>query len=695
MIRAAAAGAATLVAELALIRYLPGQIRLLGYFSNLVLLACFLGFGSGMLLARRPLGRRFGPEAPALGLLLLVLLAALGRGLNIGSSLSEVIFLEYRFASRVVPLAPFLAASFAAIAAANLPLGALTGRSLAEREGLGAYAANLAGSLAGSLLFAAGSALAAPPWTWFLAAGALGGLAAPKAAGARRAGALAACAACAVLAARFSAGAVWSPYQKISTGPLRVTRELGLVQEWFLPSLNDSQRRDLRELPPSDGLTVRVNDDSYQTMVDLSDASIKRSPELANLRRQYDLPFLRKNPGREVLILGAGTGNDAAAALRAGASRVVAVEIDPVIVALGMGHPERPYSDPRTTVVADDARRFLARDRSHYDTIIFGLLDSHVLMSGKSPVRLDSFVFTRESFALARLRLKRGGALMVSHAVGSEWFSDRMRRTLTEAFGRPPVELSKTLYHPIGRAYATGATMPAGKPAPEGSMPNTDDWPFLYLNGRGVPSEYLFALLMMAALSLAFTRLSAGPGLKGLDAPAFFYGAGFMLLETRAVTALAPLFGSTWQVNSLVFGGVLLAALLATAAAAARGADRYRLHAAGLLALGLLVLRFLPLDRLASAPGGSWAALAAVAWPIACGGFLFSRRMSKTAPELRLASNLLGAMAGGMLEYSSLAFGLAALVPLAAALYFAGFRLERSTSHSARSGPSSSASRPS
>ena len=37
---------------------------------------------------------------------------------------------------------------------------------------------------------------------------------------------------------------------------------------------------------------------------------------------------------RTVLIVGAGTGNDVAAALRMGAERVDAVEIDPAIAAL-------------------------------------------------------------------------------------------------------------------------------------------------------------------------------------------------------------------------------------------------------------------------------------------------------------------------------------------------------------------------
>src|SRR5206468_10800949 len=62
----------------------------------------------------------------------------------------------------------------------------------------------------------------------------------------------------------------------------------------------------------------------------------------------------------DVLVLGAGSGTDVAAALRHGARHVDAVEIDPVILRIGRDrHPDRPYSDPRVTIINDDARHFL------------------------------------------------------------------------------------------------------------------------------------------------------------------------------------------------------------------------------------------------------------------------------------------------------------------------------------------------
>ena len=43
----------------------------------------------------------------------------------------------------------------------------------------------------------------------------------------------------------------------------------------------------------------------------------------------------------------------------------------------------------------------------------------------------------------------------------------------------------------------------------------------------------------------------------------FFLGAGFMLIETKAVVQMALLFGGTWMVNSIVFCAVLTMILMA------------------------------------------------------------------------------------------------------------------------------------
>ena len=91
---------------------------------------------------------------------------------------------------------------------------------------------------------------------------------------------------------------------------------------------------------------------------------------------------------------------------------MTAVEIDPAIAALGRRlHGERPYDDPRVTLVVDDARSFFNRARAvAYAIVVFGFLDSHRLLSSFSSVRLDNFIYTHEAMAEVRRCWRRAGA---------------------------------------------------------------------------------------------------------------------------------------------------------------------------------------------------------------------------------------------------------------------------------------------
>ena len=96
-----------------------------------------------------------------------------------------------------------------------------------------------------------------------------------------------------------------------------------------------------------------------------------------------------------MLILGAGSGTDVAAALMHGAEHVDAVEIDPTILRLGSQlHPDHPFDDPRVTVINDDARHFLRTTNKKYDLVVFALIDSLTMQSSFSGVRLESYMFT-------------------------------------------------------------------------------------------------------------------------------------------------------------------------------------------------------------------------------------------------------------------------------------------------------------
>jgi SAM-dependent methyltransferase len=172
-----------------------------------------------------------------------------------------------------------------------------------------------------------------------------------------------------------------------------------------------------------------VNHSFHQAAYDLADATGTG---------RWDLPYEIAEPNR-VLILGAGTGNDTSAALRAGVEHVDAVEIDPVILGLDLDHhPEDPYHHESVDLHVTDARAYLRNSDHPYDLIAFGTLDSHTLFSGLGNVRLDSYVYTAESLVEARDHLTEGGGA-VTFSVGGYWIATKLYDIIEHVFGHPPL----------------------------------------------------------------------------------------------------------------------------------------------------------------------------------------------------------------------------------------------------------------
>src|SRR5262249_14494065 len=191
------------------------------------------------------------------------------------------------------------------------------------------------------------------------------------------------------------------------------------------------------------GLTlIRAAGHYYQRIFDFSEAT--RGSQHDSVRKYYEFPYRAHPMPNDVAVVGAGTGNDVAAALRCGARHVQAIEIDPAIVLIGENnHPEKPYSDPRVSVEVNDARSFLRRTDQRFDMIVYGLLDSHTLLSHGSNLRLDSFVYTVEGLREARTRLKPDGVLSLSFTVLSDELGRKIYLMLQDAFdGRPPLSIS-------------------------------------------------------------------------------------------------------------------------------------------------------------------------------------------------------------------------------------------------------------
>lgn len=683
----AGASATALFAELLLIRWESSEIPVLAYFKNFPLLAIFIGLGVGCLLARRvPL--RWTPGLWAFAILVTVIASAHRLRLD------ELVFPEPRLdiwnrgfdpAGRNVLATTALNLSIIfALLALNvgsfLGLGQAVGGWLTVLPPLTAYTADVAGSLAGVLAFAACSWLQTPPAAWLLLA--VAGLALTATALGRLPRSilpLALVAAVALFRAGRSADPAavvqWSPYYRIEVTPSF-------------------------EAPPPDRATLvyrlEVNRDYHQVMADLAD----RREWLYHLlpsawtywqlwRAQYAFAYLFKRSPRSVLIGGAGSGNNAAAALRFGAGRITAVEIDPGITAIGRRlHPMHPYDAPNVRIVNTDVRSFVRRTADSFDLIEYGILDSHTALSALSSLRLENYVYTVEGLREAVRRLTPDGVMVVSfHDGGRPWLGQRLFRNITLATGTAPVgtRMESMAFFVFGPgappARARAILRDHGYEVADltftsaGIEPSTDDWPFLYTNPAGQPLVYGLALalivLMGSALAWRAARQAAGGAPMRPDFQMFFLGAGFLLIETKALVELSLLFGSTWIVNTLVFAGIFVMVLLANGAVAL-GATRFVRVAGVLLAVSLLGWYLLPHARLNDLAmsvrlvvGTGLAVL-----PVLFAGIIFSSCFARRAsPDIAFGFNLIGAMAGGALEAVSLVTGLRALSLLALLLY--------------------------
>jgi hypothetical protein len=211
--------------------------------------------------------------------------------------------------------------------------------------------------------------------------------------------------------------------------------------------------------------------------------------------------------------------------------------------------------------------------------------------------------------------------------------------------------------------------------------PVTDDHPFAYLVGHGIPGFYLVTLLAILLGSLVAVRLSAGSfGQMRPYVDLFFMGAAFLLLETSNVVRFALLFGTTWFVNALVFAGILVSVSLAIEVARR---IRFR-HPARLYAplFGAVVLAWAVPPESLLGLDFTPRFLAAVALgfaPVFVANLVFADRFREVgASGIAFGTNLLGAIVGGVLEYGALVIGYRALLVVVAVLYAAAFLTGRS-----------------
>jgi len=724
---------------LASIRWFPAHVFYLTFFTNVVLLASFLGMSVGCLAASHR--RNYLIWTP---LLLVVALAAAHaveissgsfmRFIDVGNQASpQQVFFGTEYHSQdlshyAIPVEVLCGFFFLIIALTFIGPGQELGRALKRWPNrVQAYTLNISGSIAGIVLFAACSWLELSSLWWFLliAAG-LGYLS-------------------------FVSPGNLLPGRLFSWAATALLLVLVVGLAAFVPTHNDyqGQRETQQFWSPYYRIDFKKADLSLSVNLIYHHQMVPRNQNFP----AYALPYLlNRDAGRaafaDVLIIGAGSGNDVSRALQWGAQHVDAVEIDPAINRLGRQyHPDQPFQDPRVEIHLDDGRNFLRSTPRKYDLIIYALVDSLVLHSGYSNIRLESFLFTRQAFEDVRRHLKPNGNFVIYNYFRQGWLAARLQKGLEEVFGpgdtlvltlpyRKVIEPDRATFGDFTIFFA-GATTdlrtafarqpdywlridePPGPTSPNGFQPSgqnladnqqaaasywhfglatvlrpvgelrtaTDDWPFLYLREPMIPTQSWRGMVIMGGLGLLLIflfvpRQIANPVTERttktraagtmLNLQLFFLGAGFMLVETKAVVAMALLFGSTWVVNSVVFFAVLVMILGANWWTLRFQPERLWPYYAGLL-ITLILNTAIPLDfflgmnRSIQVIGSSLLVFA----PILFAGVIFAASFKRTTdPDRALGINIAGAMVGGLAEYSSMLLGFQYLM-LVALLFYA------------------------
>ena len=736
--------------ELACIRWFPAHVLYLTFFTNVVLLASFLGMSVGCLAASNR--RNYLTWTPLL--LVVAMIAAHAVEISSGTfikfvdvgdqaSPQQVYFgTEYhsqdlsRYAIPVEVLGGFF---FIIIALAFVGLGQELGRAFKRWPNrVQAYTLNIIGSIAGIVLFALCSWLETQAFWWFLLV-AIG-----------------------LGYSYFASPGRHFDKRRVSLASLNAV--LLLLVVWlaaFTPVQDqyEGQREAQHFWSPYYRIDFKKADLSLSVNLIYHQQMVSRSEKFP----AYALPhLLNRDAGRpafaDVLIIGAGSGNDVSRALQWGAKHIDAVEIDPAIYRLGRTyHPDQPYADERVQIHLDDGRNFLRSTDRKYDLVVYALVDSLVLHSGYSNIRLESFLFTRQTFEDIRRHLKPNGTFVIYNYFRQGWLAARLQKGLDEVFGssnslvltlpyRQVIEPEKATFgdftiffagatddlrnafarqpdyflrsdQPPGPASPNGfqlhpgsdatqvdeSTQESGQPTtslwqhfglatvlpPQGELRTaTDDWPFLYLREPMIPTLSLRGMLIMGGLGLLLIFLFlprqqkgettlAAPGdraswFAALNVQLFFLGAGFMLIETKAVVTMALLFGSTWVVNSVVFLAVLVMILLANLWTLRLKPARLWPYYAGLLAT-LALNAIVPLDFFLgmSSTIQVLGSCVLVFSPVLFAAVIFAASFKRTAePDRAFGVNIAGAMVGGLAEYSSMLLGFQYVV-LVALLFYA------------------------
>ncbi|MGD1028655.1 methyltransferase domain-containing protein [Candidatus Binatus soli] len=679
---------AGLFLELLMIRWISSEIRLFAFFKNFVLVACFLGFGLGCYLSRRPIHL----SVMLLSLVTLACVCSLplpslhhlvnGLPILVGAvsevNIAGVPSLPLNAHTLLLLLGAlfFVIPIFGLIAFVFVPIGQLVGWLLEHAtHGITAYTVNILGSLFGIALYTLLCFLWQPPAVWFLVAALMIACLFWTLPLWRWLSVLAFLVCIGLVSVGDPSGGAtyWTPYQKLIVRPISDRGEV--VAYEFI-----------------------VNGGWLQRIVNLSPDFAASHPRLFGNtplnENPYNLPYRFYPSPASVLVLGSGAGNDVAAALRNGAARVTAVEIDPLILKLGRDlHFEHPYSSQRVHAVVDDARSYIENTTERFDLIVYSLLDSHTTSSYYSSIRIDNYVYTVEALRAAKKLLQPDGLLIIKFGVKTPWIAARLSGLIRDVFGDSFIHfgaagssylvaggtffiagshqrLDRALSDPQLAAYLSQHAFSLG------TVPTltTDDWPYFYQHEPGLPASVIVISFALILIAWRFLRRTGG-GLRSMRWHFFFLGAGFLLLEAQIISRIALLFGTTWVVNSIVIAGLMVLIVASNVLVAWRKHIPIVVGYVGII-ISISAAYFIPLEEFffSSIWIKALSATAVLCLPVFFAGIVFIRSFAQERfSSEALGSNLLGALVGGLLESLSMWTGIRSLLILAVLLYLASW----------------------
>lgn len=623
--------------ELLLIRWIPAHIILVGFFSNFILLGSFLGIGIGVILAKKK--RDLFIIFPAIFLLLFLVVFLLPLEVTV-KSYDAVFFKAPSGISLRIKAEYALPLIFMLVALVFVPIAQKFGKLINEFKPLTAYTINILGSLFGIVIFSIISFLGIAPFVWFTI--------------------LAVCflvlfgknslkkfifclfVFVSIILVSFMAGkkSIWSRYYKIEIlkqGKINTVKVNG-SDHFYISS-------------------VEFAEPFYFTVYD-------------NLK---DIKL------RKILIIGAGGGLDAAVALAVNPNveEVDAVEIDPAFIDLSYKlNPDKPYSDPRVHVYIADGRNYLQNSQKKYDLIIFALTDSQTAASSLSNIPLESYLYTYESFLEVKKHLNENGVFALYNYYRRPWVIKKIQLMMEKAFGKSPKSFSYS-YIKQSEVMMIGNNISGNTIKKQNKLSLAyDDWPFLYLQERKIPRFYLNILLSVAVIGVIMTLLSAKIAkISGFDSRLFLFGTSFLLLETKSLAIFTLLFGNTWLVSSLVFFAILVIMLGANLISSRFKINPTKLYLA--LFFTLFLNYIISPDHFISFSIVPKYVLSSFFYfsPIFFGSLLFSQvfRDSKDV-DLSFASNILGALLGGILWYVALITGYISIILICIFFYILSFK---------------------